>query len=185
MAKNSLFAVLLRAPWWISLAIALMLGLLSLALLPDRFRVVGVLSGLPFAVIAVIAAYRQWHLPSESQVVQMRQALAAMAWPGFRRDGYAVRRGKTEAVDFELERQGRLTMVCARRWKSARTGLEVLRALQAAREAADAADALYIGLGPISDTALAFATEQRISIWQAAGLAYALRGLPMAQSPAR
>ena len=193
MAKNSLFAVLLRAPWWISLAIALMLGLLSLALLPDRFRVVGVLSGLPFAVIAVIAAYRQWRLPSESQVVQMRQALAAMAWPafaalleqGFRRDGYEVRRGKTEAVDFELERQGRLTVVCARRWKSARTGLEVLRALQAAREGADAADALNSGLGPISDTALPFATEHRISIWQAAGLAHALRGLPMAQSPAR
>ena len=95
MAKNSLFAVLLRAPWWISVVIALLLGLLSLALLPDRFRVVGALSGLPFAVIAVIAAYRQWRLPSESQVVQMRQALAAMAWPafsalleqGFRRDG--------------------------------------------------------------------------------------------------
>jgi restriction system protein len=103
----------------------------------------------------------------------------------FRRDGYEVRRGKVDAVDFELERRGRLTVVCARRWKSARTGLEVLRALQAARESAHAADALYIGLGPISDTALPFATEHRISVWQAAGLALALRGLPVAQTAVR
>jgi restriction system protein len=35
MAKNSLFAALLRSPWWISAAVALALGLLSLTLLPD------------------------------------------------------------------------------------------------------------------------------------------------------
>ncbi|MDO8420135.1 MAG: restriction endonuclease, partial [Rubrivivax sp.] len=36
MAKNSLFATLLRSPWWISAVIALVLGLLGAALLPDR-----------------------------------------------------------------------------------------------------------------------------------------------------
>ena len=186
MAKNSLFAILLRSPWWVSFGIALLLGLLALALLPERFRVVGALSGLPFVVIGVIAARRQWHLPSAARVAQTQQALAAMAWPAFaglleqafQRDGYAVQRGKTAGVDFELERQGQRMLVSARRWKSAQTGLEPLRALQAAREASDAADALFIGLGPVSDSARPFASEHRIAVWQAAELAHALRGLP-------
>ena len=187
MAKNSLFAVLLRSPWWISAVLALVLGLLGAALLPDRFRVAGALSGLPFAVIAVIAARRQWHLPSTTRVAETQQALAAMPWPAFaalleqafRRDGYTVQRGKTDAFDFELERQGRRMLVSARRWKSARTGLDALRALQAAREASDAPDVLFVGLGEISANAQPFAAEHRIAIWQAAELAQALRGLPL------
>ncbi len=187
MAKNSVFAILLRSPWWVSVGIALLLGLLGFALLPDQFRVVGAVSGLPFAVVGAVAARRQWHLPSAARIAQTQQALATMAWPAFaalleqafRRDGYTVQRGKTAGVDFELERQGRRMLVCARRWKSARTGLEVLRALQAARDATDTPDALYIGLGPLSDNAQPFAAEHRIAIWQAAELAHALRGLPL------
>lgn len=187
MAKNSVFAILLRSPWWISVGLALLLGVLGLALLPERYRVFGAVTGLPFAVIGVIAAYRQWQLPSAARVVQTQQALATMAWPAFaglleqafQRDGYAVQRGKTAGVDFELERQGRRMVVSARRWKSAHTGLELLRALQSAREAADAHDALVIGLGRISDNARPFAAEHRIAIWQSAELAHALRGLPL------
>ncbi len=81
-------------------------------------------------------------------------------------------------ADFELLRKGQTLLVSARRWKSARTGLEPLRELQAAREKADAA-ALCIGLGEISEPAAAFATQHRISVWRAAELAEALRGLPL------
>jgi restriction system protein len=187
MAKNSLFSVLLRSRWWISLLIALVLGVAGFALLPASVRVVGALSGLPFVVIAVMAALRQRHLPSAARVAETQQALAAMPWPAFAalleqalvRDGYTVQRGRQEPVDFELQRQGRQTLVSARRWKSARTGLEALRALQAAREASDAAEAIHIGLGAVSDNAQAFATEQRITVWQAAELAQALRGLAL------
>lgn len=193
MAKNSLFAILLRSPWWISIGIALLLALVCLALLPDPFRVVGALSGLPFVVTGVIAASRQWRLPGAARVAETQQALAQLAWPAFEalleqafvRDGYTVQRSKTAGVDFELERRGRRMLVCARRWKSARTGLEALRALQAAREAGDAPDALYIGLGPISDNAQPFAAQHRIAIWQATELAQALRGLPLGPAAAR
>ncbi len=187
MAKNSLFSILLRSPWWISLLVALGLGALGFALLPDSVRVVGALSGLPFVVIAVIAALRQRHLPSAARIAETQQALATMPWPAFsalleqawQRDGYTVQRGLQQPVDFELQRQGRRTLVSARRWKSARTGLEALRPLQAAREASDAAEAIHIGLGPVSDPALAFAKAQRVTVWQAAELAHALRGLPL------
>ncbi len=192
MSQNSLFAVLLRSPWWISAAIAVALAVASLALLSDQLRAVGALSGVPFAVIAVMAARRQWHLPSAARVTETHRAVATMAWPAFaslleqsfRRDGYSVEPGKTAAYDFALERKGRRMLVSARRWKSARTGLEALRPLQAARDASDTPDALYIGLGELTDTARPFAAEHRIAIWHAAELAHALRGLPVGRSEA-
>ncbi|MBL8349050.1 MAG: restriction endonuclease [Burkholderiaceae bacterium] len=195
-ARNSLFGMLLRARWWVSALVALALGLVAAALLPESLRVAGALSGLPFGVIAVVAAYRQRHLPGAARIEETRRAVAAMGWPAFsalleqafQRDGYAVRRGRTEAVDFELERQGRRMLVCARRWKSARTGLDALRPLQAAREAGavtGATDALYVGLGPLSDSAQSYAGEHGIAVWQAAELARALRGLPLGPAAER
>ena len=187
MAKNSLFAILLRSPWWTSVLIAATLGLLSFALLPAEFRIVGAISGLPFVVIAFLAARRQWRLPSATRVAETHSALSALAWPrfaellqqSFRRDGFSVEPGDTAAVDFALERRGRRMLVCARRWKSARIGLEAVRALHTAREAADAPDALYIGLGSLTDTARSYAAEHRVAVWQSAELAQALRGLPL------
>ena len=187
MAKNSLFAILLRSPWWTSVLIAATLGLLSFALLPAEFRIVGAISGLPFVVIAFLAARRQWRLPSATRVAETHSALSALAWPrfaellqqSFRRDGFSVVPGDTAAVDFALERRGRRMLVCARRWKSARIGMEAVRALHTAREAADAPDALYIGLGSLTDTARSYAAEHRVAVWQSAELAQALRGLPL------
>lgn len=182
MAENSLFAVLLRSPWWISVAIAAIVALLAGALLPAQYRLVGAISALPFIVVGAMAARRQWRLPSAAQASQTLQAVGQMAWPEFaqrleetfQRQGYTVQRGSTAAVDFELQHQGRRTFVCARRWKSARIGLEPLRALQAAREAADASDALFIGLGELTDNARPFAAEHGIKVWQPADLAQAL-----------
>ena len=193
MAPNSLFSILLRSPWWVSLLVATLLGMLGVALLPDRFRIAGALSGLPFAVIAALAAKRQWGLPSAARVARTHEAVSRMGWTAFsalleqafRREGYSVQRAAIAGIDFDLERRGRRMLVCARRWKSAHTGLEALRALQAARDGSDAADALYIGLGPVNDKALPYAAEHRITIWQAAELAQALRGLPLEAVAAR
>ena len=184
MAKNSLFAVLLRSPWWVSLSIAAVTGLAAMILLPESLRAVGVFSGFPFVVLATMAAWKQWHVPSAARVEQTRQAVATMSWPAFsalledafKRDGYSVQRGTHDAVDFVLERQGRRMVVSARRWKSARTGLETLRALQSARDTAEAPDALCIGLGTLTDTARAFAAEHRVVVWQLPEIALALRG---------
>ncbi len=187
MAKNSLFAILLRSPWWVSLAIAGALALLSAALLPADYRAAGALSTLPFIVVSALAVRRQWHLPSAARVSETGTAVAAMTWPvfsglleqAFARDGYTVQRGTAASFDFELERQGRKMLVSARRWKTARTGLDALRSLQAARDAAEAPDALYIGLGEFTDQARAFAAEHRIAVWQVAELAQSLRGLAL------
>lgn len=185
MADNSLFAILLRRPWWVSALVALGLGLAGIAIAPQGWRVVGALSGFPFVVIAAMAAWRQRHDSSPSEIAQVEAAVRGMAWPAFAdllekafvRDGYQVTR-MTGAVDLELVGRGQTLLVSARRWKSARTGVEPLRELQAAREKADAA-ALCIGLGAITEPAAAFAAQHRIAVWRGAELARALRGLAL------
>jgi restriction system protein len=192
MAENSLFAILLRSSAWISFAIAAVLALVAAALLPEGYKIVGALSSAPFVVVGVLAARRQWLLPSADEVEKVRETVTRMPWPDFaqrleevfRRDGFAVRRVEGGAIDFELERRGRRMAVSARRWKSARTGAEALRALQAAREAADIGDALYIGLGELSDSARPYAAQHRIAVWHAAEIAQAFKGrLPAMPAP--
>ena len=183
MPRNSLFAVLLRSPWWVSLAIAAGLSLVLAALLPADYRVVGALSTFPFVVIGALAAWRQAHLPSAAEVARTQERVSAMTWAAFsalleetfRRDGFEVTPGAAAPVDFELTRAGRRMLVSARRWKSAQTGAEPLRALQAARQAADAGDALLICMGGLSDNARPYAAQHGIRVWQAAELAHALR----------
>jgi restriction system protein len=193
MAKNSLFSTLLRSPWWISALIALLLGLVAMALLPSHLRPAGALSGLPFGVIAGMAFVKQWGLPSAARVEHTQQAVATLSWPAFsqllqqafERDGYRVQPGSTEAVDFALERGGRRTLVTARRWKSVRSGLEALRTLQAAREADGAAEAIYVCLTPLSAKAQPFAAEHGITLWQATELATAFKGVAIGDAKAR
>ncbi|WP_418320723.1 restriction endonuclease [Piscinibacter sakaiensis] len=185
MAKNSLFAILLRSPWWISFLIAAVLSLIAAALLPDAYKIVGGISAaLPFMVVGIIAANRQRGLPSAEEQQRTRERLSAMPWPEFSalleqtfaRDGYQLTRSSNTAYDFELERNGARMLVCARRWKSARIGLEALRALQAVREAKDVSAAVYICLGELTENARPYAEQHVISIWQAAEMAQVLRG---------
>ncbi len=185
MAPNSLFAVLLRSPWWISLSIGIALGGVAVALLPQAYGVAGALSGFPFIVIAAMAAWRGRGKPSPALIEHSAKAVAAMSWPvfantleaAFKRDGFTVQRAEGRAYDFDIERAGRRMVVAARRWKSAHTGLEPLRALQAAREASEAPDALVIALGELTEPARQLAAGERIAVWRAPELAQKLRGL--------
>jgi restriction system protein len=192
MAENSLFAILLRARWWISVSIAAALVLLSFVLLPDTFRLIGIVAGLPFLVVGGMALRRQWGRPGAAQVARITQAASEMPWPAFaallessfRRDGCTIARSGVDAFDFELERPGtdqagRKVLVSARRWKAARTGVEALRALQVVREARGATGAIYVCINEVSEGARRFADEKGITIWQATEVAHALNGLPL------
>jgi restriction system protein len=182
---NSLFALLMRKPWWISFALAAAVAALAMAMLPASYRIVGVVTALPFVAIGVMALRKQWHDPGPAQIERTRETVAAMAWPAladaleasFKREGYSVKRGNGNPVDFELERQGRVTLVSARRWKSARTSVESVRALHEARDKQEAQYAVVVGLGEATDAARAFAASNSVTLWRDADLARALRGL--------
>ena len=74
------------------------------------------------------------------------------------------------AADLELEKAGGLSLVCARRWKAAATGVEPLKELAAAGEKREAAECLYVVAGDITANARAFATEKAVRLVEGAAL---------------
>ena len=181
MHENSLFAILLRSPWWISIAIAAALIAAARLVLPDVYAV---FVGLPFAVIGGIALWRQLQAPSEARVAKTVERLRAMSWEevsqaletAFRREGYAVKRLTGAPADFELTKGWRVVLVSGKRWKVARTGVEPLRELDAARRAHEAHEGIYVATGEVTDKARAFAAANRIRLAHGAELAKLLRG---------
>ncbi len=89
----------------------------------------------------------------------------------FRRDGYAVSRLNIAGADLELTRSGRVSLVGCKRWKVARTGVEPLRELDAAKQAREAHECIYVAADEITDNARAFAAEKNIRLLHDAELA--------------
>ena len=54
MSQNSLFAILLRSPWWVSFVVMAVVATLAAALLPQAYVAVGVLGATPFFVIGLV-----------------------------------------------------------------------------------------------------------------------------------
>jgi restriction system protein len=183
MAPNSLFAILLRSPWWASLALAAGLALLAKVLLPERFAAAGMLGSFPFVIIAAVAATKQWRAPSATQTAQALQQLNTMTSRDFgdavaaawRADGHDVQLLKGSGADLELSKGGRLTLLAFRRWKAASVGVEPLRELHAAQLRQDAGASIYVASGALSDKAQSFAKQMNIRIVDATELALLMR----------
>ncbi len=189
MAPHSLFAILLRQPWWVSLLVAVLLGLVSAALLPADLKLGGALGGMPFVVLSLIALKRQWGQPGAREIERVDAAVRQMPWESFRaalqrglvRDGYEVSPG-SGAVDLVLRKDGRQTLVAARRWKAARQGEEVLQGLQAAAVEAGAGSVMLVALGELTPGAQRLAQAHGVSVVGAAQLARWLRGVPLPEA---
>jgi restriction system protein len=185
MSQNSILAVLLRSPWWMSAGVAVLLSAGGFAALPLEYAAMGVFAAVPFAVISLMAAYKQLRAPSGARVQAVTEAVAAMSWAdfsrtveaGFRRDGCEVERLQAPGADFALTKDGHVAIVSAKRWKAARNGVEPLRELQAVREKRGAREAIYIALGDVSDNALQYAKAQGVSLMTAPELSKLLRDL--------
>ncbi len=176
MARKTLFSVLSRAPWWISVAAAGALFATMRMFLPD---IAAVAAALPFLAIACYAGWRQLRAPSATNIAELLDKLRGMPWENFsaimveafRRDGYAVTEIFKGAVDLKLDKNGRMTLVSCKRWKVAQTGIGPLRDLLDAKSAQDAADCIYVAAGDFTANARAFATEKSIRLLHDAPLA--------------
>ena len=180
MHKNSLFAVLLRSPWWASMLVAAGVVAALRLVLPDIYAV---FAALPFIGIAAYGAWRQLRAPSAAKVAQSLEALRAKPWnefvsaleSAFRRDGYGVSRLDGRDADFELRRGGRVSLVSCKRWKVARTGIEPLRELDAARRRHEAHGCIYIAAGEVTENAIAFSAQNSITLLRGAELVVLLK----------
>lgn len=166
LPENSLFAVLMRARWWVSaLAGVGVLGVTRL-FMPDG---VALFAALPFFVISAVAAWKGLRLPRGARLDAALAKLRAMPWEdfsrtlesGFRGQGYAVTRVQG-AADFELEKAGAVSLVCARRWKAARTGVEPLKELVAAGAKRGAGECIHVATGEVTENARTFAAQAKV-----------------------
>ena len=181
LPENSLFAILLRARWWVSLLVALGAFAVVRLFLNEGYAV---FTALPFIVIAVMALWKQLRVPSGARLDAAIDALRAMTWEefaraleqGYRRQGYVVKRVEG-AADFELEKAGRLSLVAAKRWKASSTGLEPLKELVAAGEAREAVECVYVLAGEMTQNALGFAKKSKISWVRGADLVKLVKGV--------
>ena len=175
MSKDSLFSVLSRAPWWASIAIGAALFAGIRLFLPD---IAAFFAALPFWVIAVYAGWRQMRAPSVTDSTDMLAKLRTMSWEAFavvigaafRYDGYSVTKIDDGAADFELRKNGRLSIVSCKRWKVAQTGIGPLRDLHAAKDAHEAQECIYVTAGDVTANATKFAAEKSIHLLSGAAL---------------
>ncbi|MFM7000739.1 MAG: restriction endonuclease [Limnohabitans sp.] len=179
MSEKSLFATLLRAPWWVSFVVMLAVALAAGALLPDAYKTVGMLGAFPFFVIGVVAAWRQRNALSQAHIDELTAQARAMAWRDFssvvetalRKQGFEVRQLNHGPADFEIEKNGRITLVSAKRWKAASVGAEPLRELLAAVENQDAYSCSCMSLGAFSSAAVALAQQHPVQLLGAVEIA--------------
>ena len=183
MSEKSLFAVLLRSPWWVSFAVAIAVGIAGFMLLPERFKAVGALSGMPFVVIATIALWRQMRAPNLSHVDENLQALAALSSrdflnaleAGYRQEGYTVSRVTTDGADLSISKAGRTSLVSCKRWKAATHGVEPLRELAALMTMREANLGIYVAVNSPSDSAKNYASKNGIRVLQGVELSQLMR----------
>ncbi len=182
MAENSLFAILLRAPWWASGGISLALIGLSFALLPTTYVIFGLAAAIPFVVIAVMVLWRLAKRPRAAAVEATAERVRAMNAKAFGADltrafeqaGHAVEPGRGGSADLLVTQGWRVQVLSYRKWKAAHIGIEPLRALEQAREEAEAQGAVFITLGQLSQQAAAYAQKHSIQVLGAEGLAVLL-----------
>ena len=168
MAEKSIFAILLRSPWWISFLLVAVFCLASFALLPLHLVPFGAMGAIPFVVIGVMALKRQWGVPSPAKVQAELVRLANLSWRDFSaeleaklvKQGFEVTRLTNGAADFKLEKAGHITLVSAKRYKAATHGVEALQALVAQQEALGADKAMYVCLSAVTAQAAKFAKEK-------------------------
>lgn len=179
MAQGSLFAVLLRSPWWYSVLIALAFIAVSLVILDGQYVILGIFGALPFFGIAGFTGYKQSQQPSQERILEVAQLAKKMPAAQIAEkiaQSYIDVRYDSEAfigsaADLVLTRGNRTFLLCSKRLKVANTGIEPLKQLVAAGKNAEATGYLYVALGEISATARDYAKQNDIEIIQAIKLA--------------
>jgi restriction system protein len=169
MPRETLFQLLSRSPWWVSVLIAGALFALVRLFLPD---IVAFTTGLPFLGIAVYVAWRQLRAPGASNVAATLDKVRAMSWENFsaviheafRRDGYEVTEIAGSVTDFELRKGSKLALAYCKRWKVGQTGVGPLRELHEAVLAREAQEGIYVTAGDFTPTARDYATGKPLRL---------------------
>jgi restriction system protein len=174
MAKDTLFNILSRQPWWITVLVAFGLFWIGYAIFPPIAPFVA----LPFAVLAIYIAFVQWRRGSPFDVTETLATLRAMPWERFstivagayRRQGYRVSPSRDRGYDFKLEKDGRVTLLQCRRWKVNQVGVGPVRELADAVEQNEASRGICVTAGEFSTPARSAAAREPVTLLSGAEL---------------
>lgn len=179
MSENSLFAMLLRSPWWYSALIGVIVIAISVAIVGGQYALLGLFGALPFLGIAGYTGFKQLQQPSMKRIQQVQAEARQMSATqiankiaeSYEAIRFDVEKFKGNAADLELVRGNRKILLCAKRFKVGNTGIEPLKQMVAAGEHVEATSYLYVALGDISTAAKDYAAKNDIELIQAAKLA--------------
>lgn len=164
MAKESLFNILSRQPWWITLLVAFGLFWVAYAIFPP----VAPFVALPFLLLAVYIGIVQLRRGPVVDPGERLAALRAMPWEVFsaevtrayRKQGYSVLPPDGRGYDFRLVKDARTSLLQCRRWKVNQVGEAPLRELAQAVDREEASRGICLAAGDFSAPARKFASGE-------------------------
>lgn len=179
MAQDTLFHILQRQPWWVTLLAAILIFWIAYAIFPP----IAPFAALPFVALAIYIAVVQWRRGEPGDVGQRLAELRAMSWETFsecvadayRRQGYNVAPSGGGGYDFKLEKAGRVTLVQCRRWKVNQVGEAPVRDLARAVEQNEASRGICLAAGDFSARARSLAAGEPVTLVSGPELATLLR----------
>ncbi len=173
--QTTLFQLLARQPWWITVLVAFGLFWIVYAIFPP----VAPFFALPFALLAIYIAIKQWRSGVPSDPTEQLAAMRQMSWESFsaavceayRRQGYAVTPSRESGYDFSLARDGRVWLLQCRRWKVNQVGAEPVRELARAVDRSQAYRGICLATGDFSLPARKIAAAEPVALVSGAELA--------------
>jgi restriction system protein len=188
MAQQTLFHILRRQPWWISVLVAFVLFWIAHSIFPPIAPFVAA----PFVVLAVYIAVVQWRGGAPVDVGARLAELRAMSWETFsaavadayRKQGYAVSPSEGAGYDFKLVKGSELLLVQCRRWKVNQVGAAPVRELAVAVDRHEARRGICLAAGEFSAPARAVAASEPVTLLSGLELVE-LIGTPTKKVPAR
>ncbi|THU04114.1 restriction endonuclease [Lampropedia puyangensis] len=183
--RHSIFGILLRSPWWVSIMLAIALSALLAAFIPREYVFFAIVSTFPLLLVGLVAGWRQLHMPSQERRAAVLTQANQMNWDTFSKNsleswrilGIHATASEHAGADWRIAQEGKYTLVYARRWKAAVHGLEPLRQLAEAMEATGIHHGLYFAVeGELSPPAQRYAREHNIQVWSGDSLSLFLLG---------
>jgi hypothetical protein len=166
--QTTLFQVLARQPWWITILVAFGMFWLAYAVYPP----VAPFFALPFVVLGLYIGFKQWRSGVPSDPSARLETLRNMSWEDFsaavcdayRRQGYAVTPSREQGYDFTLAKDSRVILLQCRRWKVNQVGAEPVRELARAVDRAQAYRGICLATGAFSVPARRIAAAEPIAL---------------------
>lgn len=168
MTQQTLFTILLRQPWWVTLLVAFALFAIAHVIFPP----IAPFMALPFAGLSIYIGYRQWRGSAGVNAGERLATLRTLPWEDFsalitaayERQGYAVAPAEGSGYDFILTRDGRTTLLQCRRWKVNQVGVGPVRNLASAVARGGAFNGICIAAGVFSEPAAKLALTEPVSL---------------------